>query len=152
MSNRLLHVSIILVLVTLCGCGDGPIDSMTLYALDGTYDPGGDKNPTGQMFNGFPVLGKTDVALAGDRLAIFNAVQKGIADSDGQEPKCFWPRHGVRLKRRGATNEYLICFQCKQLDEYIDGRRTHKLTSDSPRDILDAHLEKAGVPQQKPPR
>jgi hypothetical protein len=136
------------------GCQDAdlaiPIDSMTIYSLDGTYEEGhSKKKPSGEMFHKYPVLGKVDIAAPKDRTAILAAVKKGIAKSDGTEAKCFWPRHGIRLTQSGKTIEYVICFQCLQLDEYVDGKSSHKLTTESPATVLDKHLEEAGVPQQR---
>lgn len=136
------------------GCQDAdlaiPIDSMTVYSLDGTYEKGDSKRkPSGEMFHDHPVLRKVDIASAQDRTAILAAVKKGIAKSDGTQAKCFWPRHGIRLTQSGKTIEYVICFQCLQLNEYIDGKSSHKPTTKSPATVLDKHLQDAGVSQQK---
>ncbi len=136
------------------GCQDAdlaiPIDSMTIYSLDGTYEEGHSKEPSGEMFHNYPVLGKVEIVSAQDRTAILASVKKGIAKSDGTEAKCFWPRHGIRLTQSGKTIEYVICFQCRRLNEYIDGKASHKLTTKSPAAVLDKHLKDAGVSQQKP--
>jgi hypothetical protein len=140
--------------VLLSGCQDAdsriPIDSMTVYSLDGMYEPKKGEKPTGEMFHGYPVLGKTGITSPKDRSAILAAIKKGIAKSDREEYKCFWPRHGVRLMQSGKTIEYLICFQCLQLDEFLDGRRSHKTTADTSAKLLDEQLRSAGVPRQKP--
>jgi hypothetical protein len=152
MTNRLIYVAIVLSFAVVSGCGESldPIDSMTVFSLDGTYNSGGGTKPKGAMFHDYPVLGKTDIASASDRIAILRAVHKGIATSDGQENKCFWPHHGVQLQQSGKTIEYLICFRCLQLEEYVDGRRSHKPTTTFAQETLDEHLDQAGVTQQKP--
>jgi len=135
----------------LLGCQDADsriaVDSMTVYSLDGTYHRQKGQKPPAETFHGYPVLGKVDIA-AKDRTAILAAVKKGIAQSDGKENNCFWPRHGLRLKQEGKTIEYLICFECLQLEEFIDGGQAHKPTTRSPAPVLDAQLERAGVPLQ----
>jgi hypothetical protein len=142
------------VCLMLLGCQDAdskiPIDSMIVYSLDGKYEPRQGKKPTEEVFHDYPVLGKVDIASPKDRTAILVAVKKGIANSDGEEMKCFWPRHGVRLTQGGKTIEYLICFECRQLNEFVDGRTYHKLTTRSPAAVLDEQLERGGVPKQKP--
>lgn len=151
---RVMSLVGLLPCVLLLGCEDAdsriPIDSMTVYSLDGMYEPKKDEKPTGEMFHGYPVLGKTGIAAPKDRSAILAAIKKGIAKSNGDEYKCFWPRHGVRLVQSGKTIEYLICFQCLQLDEYVDGGKSHKTTTDASAKLLDEQLVIAGVPQQKP--
>jgi hypothetical protein len=147
----------LLLCLLLLGCQDAdtriPIESMTVYSLDGNYDKyyaRDNKTPTGEMFHDHPVLGKTDIADPKDRTAILVAIKKGIAESDGDQAKCFWPRHGVRLVQSGKTIEYVICFECLQLNEYRDGDIKHKATTRSPAAVLDEQLQGAGVPQQKP--
>jgi hypothetical protein len=142
-----------LLCLVLLGCQDAdskiPIDSMTVYSLDGMYEGGATGKPAGDTFHDYPVLGKVDIASPKDRTAILVAVKKGISQSDGGEYKCFWPRHGVRLTQGGKTIEYLICFQCRQLDEFTEGRKTHKPTTEAAAAVLDKQLQSAGVPQQK---
>jgi hypothetical protein len=141
----------VLLFAMLIGCGrqEAPIDAMTLFSLDGNYTPEDGKQPPSEMFNGYPVLGKLEIASPNDRLAILRAVQRGIAESDGKEAKCFWPRHGVRLKQSGKTIEFLICFHCLQLEQYIDGKPVHKPTTDTPKSVLNGYLKQARVPQQQ---
>jgi hypothetical protein len=127
-----------------------PVESMTLYSLDGLHEVGDwEKKPKGELFHSFPVLGKTDIASAADRSAILAAVKKGIAKSDGRENKCFWPRHGLTLVQNGRHIEFVICFECAQLDEYTDGQRVHKPTADAASGLLNRHLEHAHVPLAK---
>jgi hypothetical protein len=146
----------LLLCLLLLGCQDAdtriPIESMTVYSLDGTYEARDNKTPTGEMFHDYPVLGKTDIADPRDRTAILVAVKKGIAQSDGTQAACFWPRHGVRLVQSGETIEYVICFECLQLNEYRDGDTKHEPTTRSPAAVLDEHLKSAGVPQKKKQR
>ncbi len=92
------------------GCQDPdlsiPIDSMTVYSLDGKE--GGlrnEKPPAGEMFHKFPVLGKVDIASPKDRIAILAAIKKGIAKGD-EGAKCFFPRHGVKFTQAGKKMEY----------------------------------------------
>jgi hypothetical protein len=135
-------------LIALVGCGDseGPIESMTLYALDGNDSPAPDKPLKGERFHGFGVVGKADIASPADRLAILRAVKQGIARSDGTENKCFWPHHGFRMVQDGKQIDYVICFHCRQLVRHMDGAGKTIPITDSPAATLDAQLAKAGVP------
>jgi hypothetical protein len=139
---------VVVSLLTLAGCGDpdGPIESMTLYSLDGQTHFSQKKPWKGEKFHGFGVIGKTEIASASDRLAILTAVKKGIAQSDGAEAKCFWPHHAISVVQNGKKIEYVICFTCLQLKRYADGGSKEIPTTASPADTLDAQLQKAGVP------
>jgi hypothetical protein len=150
MPRMLVFLLAFATLAALAGCGDpdGPIESMTVYSLNGEDRAPPDKPWKGEQFHGFGVLGKTAIASASDRGAILAAIKKGIAESDGRENKCFWPHHGVRLVQNGATIEYVICFHCLQLERYSKSGNVHQQTTTSSAGLLDSHLEKAGIPLQ----
>jgi hypothetical protein len=129
-----------------------PIDSMTVYSLDGNDSPNPDEKPRGEMFHSFRVLGKVDIASPKDRTAILAAIKEGIAKAD-KGYKCFWPRHGVKFTQAGKSVEYVICFECRQFQLYTDGVKSHQYTqatADTAHPILDNHLAGAGIPLQKP--
>ncbi len=134
------------------GCGREPIDTMTIYSLDAKSDDPSYKLPPGvEKFYGWAVLGKVDVTEPGDRESVLKAIEKGIEDGDVMA-KCFWPRHAVRLTRGGKTTDYVICFECRQLDKYVNNEhQSNVATSRSPAEALNEHLQRAGVPQQESP-
>lgn len=150
---RLMRVCLAIALLCLAqvGCQSAPIDSMTLFSLDGTFE-GDVSKIEGEAFHGYPVLGKLEVDSASERYNVHHAILQGVEDEDGDGMKrCFWPRHGVRLSMNGKTVEYLICFECNQIHEYVDGEETWwKATSNTPAAELDKLLSAAGVPQKKP--
>jgi hypothetical protein len=152
MPRPLLYSLIVISFLALIGCNrrsfDGAVDSMTLYSLDGDYDPIHGKPWKGEMFHEHPVLGKTDIASAADRRAILAAVKQGIAQSNGTIAECFWPRHGLRLVQNGGQSDYVICFECLQVYEYTDGQWTHKPTTKYATGLLDEQLEKADIPKK----
>jgi hypothetical protein len=142
-------VAVAVSLLALAGCGDadGPIESMTLYSLDGdeSMPPPPAKPRNGEKFHGFGVLAKTEVSSPADRLAILAAVKKGIAQSDGAEAKCFWPHHGFSMVQNGKNVDYVICFHCLQLQRFIDGAGKTIPTTTAPEADLDAQLVRAGI-------
>jgi hypothetical protein len=127
-----------------------PIESMTLYSLKATM--AGEENENGsnkaelETFHRYPVLGKVDVALAADRVAILDAIQKA-KNPDPTNVECFDPHHGVRLTRSGTTIDYVICFHCDKYDEYLDGLPVagQWQIGDRAKSVLDAYLQKARV-------
>ena len=136
MLKPLMSVALVVSALAIGGCRrvalDVPIESMTLYSLDGNFTPGYDKPRKGAVFHDYPVLGKTNVASAADRRTILAAILKGIEENRGREAKCFWPHHGVSLMQNGKRIEFLICFHCLQVYMYADGAATKQLTSRPP--------------------
>ena len=59
---------------------------------------------------------------------------------------CFNPRHGIRLIGGGETTDLVICFECLQVQVFVDGRRPGGfLTSASPQPAFDQVLLAAGI-------
>ncbi len=128
-----------------CGNSERPVDAMTLYSLDGYYVSDEGKVWKGEMFHGFPVLAKTEVESASDRMAILTAVKQGITEYNGTTVACFWPHHGVRLLQNGKRIDYVICFHCSKLEQSVDGADEFQPTNKSAETMLNAHLAKAGI-------
>src|SRR3954469_9359154 len=105
----------LLVPLLLVGCGAPPSAvaptpvaaeapaRLTLYSIDGTDYPPGKQPKAGEVFYGYPVLGKVEVKDAVRQREILGAIGEGIAKSDGTMAKCFWPRHAVRAVEDGKT-------------------------------------------------
>jgi hypothetical protein len=142
-----------LILVwTASGCsGNGtpqlqPTDALTLFSIDGNVYPEGKEPQTAEHFHGYPVLGKTDISDTVQHDEIIAAVNEGLEHPEA-EAKCFYPRHGIRVRRAGETIDYVICFQCLQLDIYIGDRRLHHMRINRiSRETLNKCLTEAGIP------
>ncbi len=143
----------VLLSVAQTGCNrlsfSDSVESMTLYSLDGGDPVLPDEKAKGELFHQFSVLGKTKITSAADRRAILAVVQKGMDHDFGSEPHCFWPRHGLRLVQHGRHIDFVICFQCEQLDEYTDSSQSHKRTGNEASGLLNAQLQQAHVPLAK---
>jgi hypothetical protein len=128
-----------------CGNSEKAVDAMTLYSLDGYYVSDEGKVWTGEKFHGFPVLAKTQIESASDRVAILTAIKQGITKYNGATVLCFWPHHGVSFLQNGKRVDYLLCFHCSNLQRYADGADEFKPTNNSAETVLDAHLAKVGI-------
>src|SRR5262245_52600914 len=118
-------------------------EQLTLYSIDGRAPNGGGPDldcgegareweragpeyvPPGGMrvteyFLGYPVLGKVEVTDPQERRRVV-ATLKASLGSQEKMSKCFCPRHAVRAVQKGHTFEYLICFQCSDFSEFVDG-------------------------------
>jgi len=122
-------------------------DTVFLYSLDPKRGLSSAVN-TEQVFHGFTILGKAEIAIEDDESAILKSFAQGIRESDGSVADCFNPRHGLRLIIGSSTNDFAICFECLLVRPYgfNDGREF--LTTASPsvkfNDFADKyHLKKS---------
>jgi hypothetical protein len=100
-----------------------------------------------QGFHGWKVLGKTDVLNMAQRKPLVAAFRNGVEEHDGSVALCFWPRHAIRLRNGERTMEFVICFECLQVEVFRNGEPAEGfLISESPQQTFDACLKAAGVP------
>mgnify|MGYP001254505577 FL=1 len=102
-------------------------------------------------FHGWEVLGKTTITDAGVRNNLIAAFKDGVPRRDIEPVDCFNPRHGIKLVSDGTTHEFVICFECYQV-EWHSPRSTRggfQITS-SPQETFDRILKdsKAPLPEQ----
>jgi hypothetical protein len=120
-------------------------DSLELLSLD----PGGPGRPAAMplnAFHGWTVLGRTTIQDTTQRKAVVGAIDRGVAES-GVPAHCFEPRHGVRATRGQSVVELVICFECRQIESFVDGKAAGSaLTSASPKAQLDGALREAKIP------
>lgn len=74
--------------------------------------------PDRKYFCGYRVIGSAEIASAQERALVLNAFAKSVfAFVDGEYlAGCFAPRHGMRLVIDGRTIDFLICFECAQVE------------------------------------
>lgn len=144
--------ALMLLLVLLCASCSGDshdysnADQFTLYSIDGnSYPPLEEPPADSPKFHRWPILGEADIAHADLRNELMDALAKGISESDGGMAKCFNPRHGLRIVENGQTTEYLICFECLQVQIYRGGEMDHELTSESPKDTFNRAVRNANM-------
>jgi len=58
-----------------------------------------------------------------ERDEVLTLLYRGIALSDGSMARCFEPRHAIRAMHRGHTVDLLICFECAQLQVWMNDAR-----------------------------
>src|SRR5262249_42133996 len=114
-----------------------------LISLDPSRE-GDDKDK--DKFHGWKVLGQTAFKDADLRKKVLDALVKGIQENDGIAAACFNPRHGLRAVHDGKTVDLVICFECLQVQVFVDGKKSGVLTSESPQPLLDMILKDAKVP------
>lgn len=134
----------------LAGCGGEKLGNLealkfskgfTLYSLDPATPPGAGE----ESFNGFRVLGKTEVADARAAGEISAALHESVTWG-GIAKKCFYPRHGIQVIHNGVATDYVICFQCWHMRVLRAGEAVEDIPlAGWPEQTLDEALKKAGV-------
>ncbi len=143
-----------LLIAVAAGCGRGSAasarvevpDRLTLYSIDGRDLPPAVPRPAGETFHDYPVLGKVVVEDPGRRQALIDAFNAGIARSNGELAKCFWPRHGIRAETGGATVDYVICFECLQFVTHRGDQQVEETIDRAPLKAFNEELKRAGIP------
>ena len=78
------------------------------------------------------------------------ALKQGVSENvDGMAASCFNPRHGIRVIEKGVTTDFVICFECLQVQVYSGSSTSGFLTMSSPQPEFDKVLKAAGVPLAK---
>jgi hypothetical protein len=121
-------------------------EQLILYSIDGRDFEPGQEPKADEKFHGYPVLGKVEITDLGKRKEIIAALQEGLARSDGTIAKCFWPRHAMRTVSKGRTIDYIICFQCYQLEAHEGDIKSVRPITASPQPVFDKYLSEAGIP------
>ena len=141
-----------LLAVVFAGCQNEPrrnldsVESLTLYSIDGTEASMGQESAAGETFRGYPLLGQIDITASQSRQEIADAINSSISQSDGLVAACFWPRHALRVRAQGQTIDYVVCFQCRQLEVYEGKSRTMIPIETTAEPVLNRWLEQAGIP------
>ena len=105
------------------------------------------ENADSNGFHGWKVLGKTTITDAGVRNDLISAFKKGVPRRKIEPVDCFNPRHGIKLVSDGITHEFVICFECYQV-QWHSPRSTRggfQITS-SPQETFDKILRASKVP------
>jgi hypothetical protein len=92
------------------------------------------------------------VKVAEDRNRLATAFKKGVAENKGIVANCFNPRHGIRVTHDGKTVDFVICFECFQVQAFVDDKPVSGfLITDSPAAEFNGVLKDAKVPLAEKP-
>ncbi len=143
-----------------CSSGNGLPPDATIALQEATsfellsLDPGQSQNPDrrdsqteADRLHGWIVLGTTAIQDSNTRATLVSRFAAGVAEHNGMVASCFNPRHAIKLIHDGKTHVFVICFECAQVEWYIDGQETNGfLIAVSPQPMFDEVLQKANVP------
>ncbi len=120
-------------------------EKVTLFSIDGNeYLNPRNRPQTAEFFRGYPSLGKLELTDPMVREEVADSLAAAL--NRGQIAKCFWPRHGIRARDGEHLTDYVICFECGQMQVWPRGEPTTCLVDWGPASVLNKLLGNAGVP------
>jgi len=119
--------------------------SVTLMSLSPESVPLFSFRPSSRRgFHGYRILGSTEVSGAA-KSELLGKLYTAIAE-DAQPNRCFNPRHGIRATAADHHIDLVICFECKQIQSFVNGKEGGSLISASAAETFDRMLRAARVP------
>ena len=122
-------------------------DEFALFSLD--PEPDFEHKSTNAFVN-HAVLGQIKIITMTTRTSLVAALDEGIGGmGNGLAllPDCFNPRHGVRARKNGETVEFLICFECEQIEVYSSkGTNWFFRTTRNPAAVFNRVHRRVGLP------
>jgi hypothetical protein len=99
-------------------------------------------------FHGFRVLGTAVISDTETRKKLVSTFKKAVAENHGTAAACFNPRHGIRVIRNEKRADFVICFECNQVQVFGEVQGTFLITS-SAQPLFDSVLRSSGVHRGK---
>jgi len=116
-------------------------EKVVLYSLEPVAPPGEKTN----NFNGYKILGHVDLVQDQAVKAIVE-LKSVVSAWDGVVAECFEPRHALRVTAGNHTYDFLLCYECHQLEVYRDGKSIASLGATGSPKVLNGLLSAANIP------
>lgn len=98
-------------------------------------------------FHGWEVIGRTSIRDEDKRKKLVGAFKTGVEENQGIGAACFRPRHGIRIAEQGKVTDFIICFECYQVQVVIDGLpQKAVLVTRTPEPAFNEALKQAKLP------
>ena len=149
-------VTIVSIVLMTLGCRDNEMRSSSMQALEqadkyellsiNPIKPRGDE-PAG-AFHGYHILGQTTITDPATQKQLNAAFEKGVREHHGNPAACiFMPRHGIRLTKADLVTDFVICFQCGDVQVFKGDQLDHSFfVSGSPQPTFDRVLKQHNLP------
>lgn len=103
--------------------------------------------PGALHFHGWEVIGRTSIRDEDQRKKLVAAFENGVKENQGIGAACFRPRHGIRISEPGKTTDFIICFECFQVQVVVDGLpQKAVLVTRTPEPAFNEALKRAKLP------
>lgn len=98
-------------------------------------------------FHGWEVIGRQWIRDPGLRKKLVASLLAGVQENEGIGAACFRPRHGIRVVQKGRYTDFIICFECYQVQVYLDDKpQKSVLTTRSPEETFNESLKLLKLP------
>ena len=115
-----------------------------LYSLT----PAGNDWKGVNSFHGYRVLGK--VMLEGEEaFQVSNEFKQAVFRADGSVASCFDPRHGLQVADKTHTFDFVLCYECRQMEIYEDNKKIADIGAKGSPSFLNELLAKRNIPLSK---
>jgi hypothetical protein len=98
-----------------------------------------------RWFYGYRIIGQVAVADLVQRRQVATVVRHAAQTYTGDTKCIFSPRHAVRLFSGSKTYDFLICFECSQMEVYSGDQFVAKLSIDGSPEALNRILGAAHI-------
>jgi len=149
----------VLTILVFTGCSSGvheaepgPAKAFILYSINPrTWMIPPEKKKAMDLLYGFQILGKIKIENEKDREKLLNSLIVGISEHNDPPTACkFSPRHGLKVVHNKKTVDYIICFQCGDIQVYENGTKVRdELTTRSPQPVFNSFLKAKNIPIAK---
>ncbi len=121
-----------------------------LYSLDPRPLAHDESIPPDSGFHGYAVRGSANIIDPEERRSLLRALARGVHDAPPDMiGACFNPRHGLRIEQGSYAAEFVICFECFQLNAYGFQPGRDFLTTSTPQSTFDESLRRHKLPLPK---
>jgi hypothetical protein len=124
--------------------------TVTLFSLDPAITL--DELKGFERLRDWVVLGQTDLLDSSDRAAAATAITEAVKNWKGGAAMCFNPRHALRVTTKNHVYDFIVCFECSQMQVYDGRKRVAYLFVSGTQEVFDRILTTAKIPLPKPSR
>ena len=100
-----------------------------------------------KIFHDYVIRGRADITDAAERRAFLQALARGARDAvPNVIHACFNPRHALRIEQGSYAADFVICFECLQVQTCGFQPADFFLTSAAPQATFDESLRRHNLP------
>ena|SRR6267143_4083276 len=145
-------VLLVAAVVAMAACGHGnvipPAAATILERADHfdllSLDPHPQWEAAEGDFHRYKVLGTPIINDAETHKKIVSAFKRAVAENQGMVAACFNPRHGIRVTRNEKQADFVICFECAQVQVFGEVHDSFLIAS-SARGLFDSVIRSSGI-------
>ena len=108
--------------LTSLGIDDATSVQVSVMALDGDTYPDMEASVQENLMHGWTILQVCSLDQGPFSRKVLRTINSDIDRGHAGVPvDCFQPRHALRLQTENAVKEFLICYECRNFQSWVDG-------------------------------